>query len=290
MSKTIAVALQTHIAGHDTTLCTCLKLTRTDGTVIRLTTNNKDVVVPADGTYLARPGFNHSAIPNTAGLTVDTVDLEGFFHASGISEADARAGRFDNCAARLFKVNWKTPSQGVIKLRGGWLGQIVIEGQRWQAEHRSMAYPLQQVIGEKLTQNCRYNLGDARCQLDLTPFTDTGVVSSVTGNRIFSAAAGSPALSDSDAYYQHGVLTWQTGDNVGLSMEVKDYTSGGSPPFGFELMLAMPFDIHVGDEFDVVAGCNKTPTHCKDKFDNKINYGGFDFIRPDAALKYAKPS
>jgi len=37
-------------------------------------------------------------------------------------------------------------------------------------------------------------------------------------------------------------------------------------------------DTKIGDNFTAYAGCDHTPTTCKNKFDNKINFGGNEFL------------
>jgi len=82
--------------------------------------------------------------------------------------------------------------------------------------------------------------------------------------------------------WQYGVVTWVTGANAGLSMEVKSSSQIGA----FELFLPMGFVIANGDTFTVETGCAKTFNDCKFKFDNVINFQGFPYVpAPDTILK-----
>lgn len=116
---------------------------------------------------------------------------------------------------------------------------------------------------------------------------DTGVNPSVTA---------SP-----NTWFVDGILTWETGLNAGLSIEVQRYDAGSD---GFTLHLPMGFPISVGDKFRVYAGCSKLigvkpdkiqqtsvygqfpntvltvtdPDGCFPKFNNAVNYRGEPYI------------
>lgn len=112
----------------------------------------------------------------------------------------------------------------------------------------------------------------------LAAFTFEGEVDSVTSNYIF----GDSSFSESDDWFQYGILTWVTGNNAGTSYDVKASTNTGS----FTLKQEAVKDVQVGDDFKVSVGCNhilKMPSDtvgtaytgdCRAKFDNVMNYGG----------------
>ena len=82
-------------------------------------------------------------------------------------------------------------------------------------------------------------------------------------------------------HWQYGIITWVTGANAGLSMEVKTNTQTG----GFVLFLQMAFVISVGDTFSVEVGCDKLFSTCKAKFNNVINFQGFPYVPgPDTLM------
>jgi hypothetical protein len=104
-----------------------------------------------------------------------------------------------------------------------------------------------------------------------------GTVATVTNNRLFTVTLTETRAVD--GWFKDGTLTWETGSNAGLSMEVKEWTQTGAT---IELFLAMPFDVQVGDLFSVYAGCDKTPIEgvngCKIKFDNLLNFRGEEWV------------
>lgn len=98
-----------------------------------------------------------------------------------------------------------------------------------------------------------------------------GTVTAVTSARQFTDSSRVEATG----FWQFGKLTWLTGANAGKQIEVKSSTSGGV----IELAEQMFFSIQVGDTYTIHAGCDKSlANHCRDKFDNSDNYGGFPYV------------
>jgi uncharacterized phage protein (TIGR02218 family) len=88
--------------------------------------------------------------------------------------------------------------------------------------------------------------------------------------------------SEADAWFDYGLLTWQTGANQGISTEIKKFSSGT-----FVLWLPAPFNIVVGDQYQLYAGCDKRMRSCSNKFNNISNFGGFPHLPGlDAILNY----
>jgi uncharacterized phage protein (TIGR02218 family) len=281
MSKTISSELKTHIAGDLTTVCTCWRIARVDGPELFYTNHDVDVVFDGD-TYEADEGWVPTGLEAKEDLSVDNMEAVCFLRATKFNEADVAAGLYDYATLDVFIINYEDTSMGVMYLAQGWiLGQVQIRDQVAQVEVRSKSQLLQQNVVELYSPGCRAELGDSRCGVVLdSAFTDSGAVTDVTGRSIFtnSAWAVSGASGGSDPY-KFGKLTWTTsgssggGSNLndGFSMEVKsfDFDIGE-----FTLFSAMPYEITVGDTFDVMFGCDKSLATCRDVFDNVVNFRG----------------
>ena len=59
------------------------------------------------------------------------------------------------------------------------------------------------------------------------------------------------------------------GKNNGITTEVKKSVNNY-----IGLKFKFPFDINVGDQFEITAGCNKEFSTCCSKFNNAINFRG----------------
>lgn len=267
--KTISPQLAAHIAGEVTTLCTCWKLTRTDSTVMGFTDHDANLVI-SGVTYMAATGFTPSAVASNAALSVDNLEVEGMLSAGAITEADIMAGRYDFAAIDIFMVNYADLTQGILKLRRGWLGEVSLSRQHFVAEVRGLAQALQQSIGELFSPSCRAALGDSRCKVNLSGFTAASTVTTAADRQHFTASG----LTGASGIYALGLVTFTSGANNGVSMEVKEYTFVTGTGGQVTLALSMPYDILPGDAFSVVQGCDKTIGTCFNTFNNVANFRG----------------
>ena len=279
--KTIAANLQTHLDGGVTTLCTCWKITLRDGST-ELGFTDSDVDLTIDGlVYESTSAYSASDIDNKEALSVDNVELLGLLDSNGITETDLLGGVYDNAEVEIFLVNYKSLADGVIPLRRGWIGEVSRHNGTFTAELRGLTSALQQRTGEVTTPTCRADLGDSRCGVTLATYTDTGSVTGVTDRATFTDSASTEA----DDYYNGGLLTWTSGDNNGLEMEIKDYGSGV-----FTLVEPMRKDISTSDTYSVYRGCDKTATTCKDTFSNLANFRGEPHLPGNDAISEYKRS
>jgi len=232
--KTVPTNLATHLAGEATTLTTIWQITRTDGTIIRLT--ELDMALTVDGNvYDAAYGYERSALTSSASLDADDIDLEGILNDSFISREDVVAGLYNSADLTISLVNYLAPEDGVMILRRGKLGEITITPTgRFQAQLSSLTSLLKQEVLEKASATCRAQLGDARCSVPVNPdlrandagysvgdfvrvATSGGVGQEVYANRIYEcttagvSASSVPTFNTSDgAETTDGTVTWIT--------------------------------------------------------------------------------
>lgn len=257
------------MASTITTYTTCVKITRTDAVVLGITELDQDLNVSGVD-YISAAGYTPTDLDNTSDLSVNNADLEGLLTSVGVEREDIVAGLYDYAAIEFFLYDFV--NLVVIKQLGsGTWGESTLTDGKYVAEFRSLTQALQQTIGEVYTAECSATLGDAKCGITLATFTASGEVTAITSNSIFSDTTTLPAQAD--AYYAYGNVTWTSGLNIGLKKEVKASASGL-----ITLVLPMPYAIVVGDTFDISAGCDKSKAACIAKFNNVINFRGFDFI------------
>lgn len=101
-----------------------------------------------------------------------------------------------------------------------------------------------------------------------------GVAKHTAGYTVDTAAFSDSSGPDStrgDDWFAQGVATFTTGANAGVQTKVISYTGTGD----FELLVALPSDLQVGDQVQVIAGCRgRRDEDCLDKFDNVLNFQG----------------
>jgi len=266
--KQISSQLAAHLAGEVTTLATCWKLTRRDTTVFGFTDHDQDIVYSGI-TYKAATGFTPSAIQNSGSLKVDNLDVEGMISAGSITEVDILAGLYDFAEIEIFQVNYTDLTQGDLKLRRGWLGEVSLYKQQFVAEVRGLTQCLSQNMGELYSASCRATLGDSRCTVTLSSYTVTGSVTSVSSNLQFTDTS----RTEVNDIFSSGKITFSSGANNGISMEIKQYINTGSGG-QLTLVLPMPYTIQVSDTYSLSQGCDKTLSTCFSRFNNVVNFRG----------------
>jgi uncharacterized phage protein (TIGR02218 family) len=287
--RSIPPALAAHLTGDVTTLAVCWRVARPDGVLILGTEHDSDLTVSTGdyaGTYSFRAGITGSSVTSTADVAVDNLEVAGALDRGDLmvvdlSAADIEAGLFDGATVTLFLVNWQAPDDGQLVLRTGTIGAIsrTAEGE-YKTELRGLTQKLTQNFIRTFGSSCDAELGDTRCGVDITLFTLSGTVVSVSSNRQFIAtlAEGSPVHEA--GLFNGGLLTWVTGNNASYSMEVRRETTD-SPP-AIQLYLPMSLDIQVGDTFTIAPGCDKSAAMCKGRFDNLVSYRGHGSWVPGA--------
>ncbi|MFA6266579.1 MAG: DUF2163 domain-containing protein [Pseudolabrys sp.] len=271
--RSIPAALQTKLDSGVTTLCRCWIVTRRDGAMQGFTDHDDDVVLDAV-TCRAGTGLTGSEVSQKHGLAVDGSELSGALSDDTLNEDDLAAGLYDAAAVELWLTDWSEPSLRVLIAKGT-LGEVRRDGAAFVAEMRGLSQALAEDRGRLYTATCSADLGDGACRIDLASpaFRGNGTVAAVTATSSF-AASGLDGYAD--GWFTAGKLSFASGANAGLSMEVKLHRN--SSGVTFELWQAMPQPIEAGDAFTVAAGCDKRFATCHDRFNNVINFRGFPHI------------
>jgi len=117
----------------------------------------------------------------------------------------------------------------------------------------------------KYQRSCGYQIYSRRCTLLKTNYEKSGTIISIEGTKIEATIFGTEAnnwftggLFEADNRSQ--MVIWHEGNFVRIAHRI--------------------VSLEVGMSFKVYAGCDHSSSTCKDKFGNKINYGGQEFI-PD---------
>ncbi len=263
--RRLSPELEQHFSSEVTTLATCWKIIRTDGVELGFT--DHDCLLKIDElTYDSVAGFTPTAIESKSNMSVDNMDIEGLTFPSKITATDLLAGIYDYAEIEIFLVNYEDLTQGRMLIKRGRLGEVTLNKRMFRAEVRGLTQYLSQTIGEVYSPNCRAVLGDKRCKVALEDFSITALVNHIDNNQVFT----SQALTQPAGYFSGGEVKWISGANIGLRMEVKEFVSGI-----VTLVLPMGSPIKLGDQFIIIAGCDKLQETCISKFRNIINFRGF---------------
>lgn len=268
--KTIPAALATHLAGDTWTVATLWEIIRTDAIVFRFTDHDADLVVGAN-TYLAAVGYAPTAIKHGVDASTDNMETHGILDDLGIRTEELIAGLFDHAVVTINLVNWASPSDGTAPLLKGYIGDVSAESGEFTAELMGLSQKLRKSLGELYQPACPADLFDTRCGVNPASFTATGAVTTATSQIQFTDTA----RTEADDYWNGGLLTFTSGENAGLAMDVKSSLATGV----LILYEPMPFDIAVTDTYSIQTGCDKILDTCKTRYNNIANFRGFPHIK-----------
>jgi uncharacterized phage protein (TIGR02218 family) len=251
-----------------TTLAFCWRVERGDGVAIGFTTHDRDLTI-GHLTYRATPGMLPSAISISDGFDADSLDIGGALSSEAITERDLRAGRWDGAAVRVFLVDWEQPEGEDVHLARGELGDVAIEGNRFTTELRGPTAALGAPVVEQTSPECRAQLGDKRCRVDMAARVRVTRLSALPEEDVVEVAGASAAANA----YGNGRLRWLGGPNSGLETTIAassaDRLTLGEPP---------PFASSVGDLVEVTEGCDKSLATCAGRFANAPNFRGEPYL------------
>jgi uncharacterized phage protein (TIGR02218 family) len=269
--RDIPLGLAAHLDSGATTLCHCWKLTRRDDTVLGFTDHDRDLAF-AGVTFAARTGLEAAEAASELGFAVGGGEVSGALVSAGLTEADLAAGLYDNAAVETWLVNWADATERLL-LDAGSIGEIRRADGAFVAEVRGLMHRLDEERGRLYTATCSAESNDAKCCVNIggPAFTGTGIVAGTDGAL---GLATTSLAAFADGWFGGGKLTWTTGANAGLAVEVKAHrVVGGAAELDLWQRATRP--IAVGDAFAVTAGCDKRFSTCRDKFGNAANFRGF---------------
>ena len=270
--KRLSKILQSIIESQSTDLVTCVRLGGRGGNILRMTDSDFDLNFE-NSLYRSDITFTRSAVTQTATLEGGDTEINGIVSDETIAH-QFRTGVYDEARAEVFLVSAGNPFAGEVRLVTGLTGSVKIDTTgRFEMEVKDIKRALTANIEDVYQPECRADLSDSLCTVDLADYTSNGSVSAVTEDRAFTAFSAfgimeMRAIGD-DSWFAYGVLTWLTGNNAGVRVEVR---SGSST--AFVLAYSLPAAIEVGDTFSVYAGCDKRIETCRAKFSNVINFQG----------------
>lgn len=246
-----------------TTMALCWRLDRADGVTIGFTSHDRDLAIGGI-LYLATPGMVPSAIRQSDGFDVDTLDLRGALTHDAITADDLAAGRWDGATLGLFACDWSDPAAATLPLAQGEIGDVSIRDGAFTAELRGATALLERPVVERTTPDCRAQLGDRRCRVDLAPRTRFARVSAAAdGVLTLDAAEPSPNA------YGYGRLRWLDGANAGLAAPIA--ASDGAT---MTLREPPPFAVVPGALVELREGCDRLFATCSARFANAANFRG----------------
>jgi uncharacterized phage protein (TIGR02218 family) len=124
--------------------------------------------------------------------------------------------------------------------------------------------------------SCTHTFGDAMCQFNRSSLQATlPAEAGSTPAQIATSVSPTPAN-----LYVQGTIIATTGANAGSSRTIANMDGGW-----IYLKLALSSPVAVGDQFQLLPGCDRTIGTCTNVFNNANHFGGFPYIpTPETAV------
>ena len=246
-------------------LIKCYDIVLKDGKKLFFT-NNQTNITYNNIVYTSSNGVDIRTIYNNTNLEIDETDISGFIDSDIISEKDIVAGKFDNANIEIFLLDMDTKEK--ISIFCGFIVSISYENNMFLAKVKDKKALLEKTFSELYSPLCRCSFCDLKCNLNKKDYTIIGIVSKVINQFEFYTSTQDIIGKGSD-YFSNGSIKIINGKNKDMITEVKKSDYGQ-----LILKFKFPFEINVGDKFELTVGCDKEFNTCISKFNNAINFRG----------------
>lgn len=249
------------VDGELTGIALCWRLERTDGAGIALTSHD-DVLLSEGAVHQPQPGMAPAAVTRKLGLEPQSAEVAGALSSEALAVEDLSLGRWDGARASLTAVDWQDAVADPIQLLSGEIGNVSIDGESFSADLDGAAARLEGPVCPATSAECRAELGDKECRVDLAGRTIVAhVVSSSDGALTLDQAV--------DDHFVLGRLKYMGGANCGLSTVI--LSAAGTIVTLRDLPRAA---VENGCRIELREGCDKRLATCVERFANAINFRG----------------
>ena len=249
------------LEGPLTSIALCWRIERSDGAGLALTSHD-DALSISGTTFEAAPGMLPAAMQRSAGLEPNGGEVAGAITANSLDEQDLALGRWDNARVVMAARDWRQPDLAEVPLMRGELGEVRFQQGEFRAELRGAAAKLDVAVCPETSPECRAELGDKNCRVDLAGRTLLARVDAVDGTAlVFDRVIGADFLWGR-ARFVGGANCGLTSVIVavdGLRIELRDMARGA---------------IAIGDAIELRHGCDKSLATCSGRFANSANFRG----------------
>jgi uncharacterized phage protein (TIGR02218 family) len=247
--------------GALTAIALCWRIERADGAGLALTSHDQALTVGGT-THEAAPGMLPAAIGRRAGLEPNGGEIAGAITSDSLDEADLVLGRWDGARIAMTAVDWQQPEAGQRPLLAGELGEVRLQDGEYKADLRGAAARLATAICPETSPECRAELGDKRCRVDLAGRSVLARVEQVDGAALVMDQVIGPD-------FLWGRARFLSGANCGLVTVIVGVNAGG-----IALREAPGAPIQPGDRIELRHGCDKSFATCSGRFGNAENFRG----------------
>jgi len=280
MTSTLEAPMLSFLENQTHRMASLIRATRVDGQVFTFTDHDAPLTRGLF-TYTPAGAWDLTATRKATGLRPQNAEFTGAIASDAITVADLRAKRWIDAQLDLELVDWLYPWAGVFETRRLWVHSQEFDGELYTLQVEGIARWLRPEVGDQLTRNCPYDVGDGNCGANINATTQFGKavndLPSSPGNvrSHFGVSGIITTFPDGDEHFRGGKIRWISGANAGIVSEIKRYDESLRE---FYLQLPTPFDIEIGDTCDIEPGCDKTFGTCVSRYARGDAFGGYPHV------------
>lgn len=273
--RPLPAALQTAFEAPLVPLAYLWRVDRADGVALGFTTHDRPLR-RGGLIYLPAPGITPSAVADSIEADVEGGEALGLLTDAAITEADLLGGRYDGARVELMLADWHDAAAGELVLISGTIGAVRAVNGRFEAELRTAESLLARTPIELTSPECRAELGDRRCRVDLAGRRRETVISAVV-----EAGVVETGDAAADERYAYGSARVLSGALAGASLRLLR-AEAGRLTFEERADALAP-----GDRLRLTEGCDKRFATCRDRFANSANFRGEPHVPGrDSVMRY----
>jgi uncharacterized phage protein (TIGR02218 family) len=238
--------------------------------------------------FAVGPKFERSKTKVVIGTQVDELDIKIYPEPTDLVGSTpfleaAWQGQFDGALLQLERVfmgaaggGYGDTSAGTVILFSGRISDIDCSRTGIEMKGRSHLELLNIQMPRRLWQSsCTHVFGDAMCLFNRSSLAATFPAASGSTTTVIQ---GTPTTTTP---YAQGTIIAVTGGNAGYSRTISNFVSGAA----VTVKLAFLSPVAVGDQFQLLPGCDRTLATCTNVFNNAVHFGGFPYIpTPETAV------
>lgn len=266
--KTLAGNLSTALASSATTLTTLVAIKLPSGEYLRMTTLDVDVTF-AGNVYWSHLGCSTSQFRTELGVLAEAGAIETLIALDGVTPLMVERGLLDNAEVKVTVVDYNNTAS-FVDIFTGYVSTVYAKDNMTAViEVKSLLNRTKQIAWEAYSLNCRADLGDAYCKVDIEARKANAVVTVLGDTQTFKTDWAGAVNA-----WQYGLAVFTSGNNKGMAYEISANTADG--------VITLRADLNdilaVGDTLTIYPGCDKTTKMCSSIFNNIINFRGEPFL------------
>jgi uncharacterized phage protein (TIGR02218 family) len=249
-------------------LVTCIRMQLPNDIVYCFCDNEDDFYFEKEK-YISSLSFTVGQLNKSSQLGDDNFKIKFAIDGKFFEKSKLIANHYSAAFVEVFLIDLLEDVKRKKLVNSGWVGAVSIKENHFTTEINCLSSKLNCIINQSYSSNCRAKLGDARCKIDKSNFSFKGIVGDIIEENVFL----DQSINKENGYYNYGEIKFLNGELESRVFLVKENIDQKIYIQAFEKL-----NIKVGDQYELIAGCNKSIQTCIAKFNNAINFRGEPFI------------